>query len=473
MRAQKKGRANDLGRDPVGRLLLRMALPSVAAQLVNALYNIVDRIYIGHIPENGSLAITGLGVCFPILMLVTATASLLGTGGGARAAIAMGEGDTEQAERILGSCTTALTTVGVGLSVLLLAIHRPMLYLFGASQDTIKFASSYLIIYLCGSVFVLLASGLNSFITTQGFSTIGMLTILIGAGLNLALDPLFIYVFGMGVAGAAVATVISQALSALWAVCFLAGKRTRLRIRRQNLRLNPKILGPVLAIGVSPFVMQSTESLLSITFNTSLQTYGGDTAVGAMTICTSLMQVLTMVCLGIAQGNQPIVGFNYGAGNLERVKRAFRLLLTCCITLSVVGWLLVELFPVWCVRLFSSDGTLMTYTAWAVRIYLAGLFILGVQMCCQQTFVAMGQAKISLFLACLRKLVLLIPLILILPRVLPLDPCFSVFLAEPVADILAATTTLSLFIYRFPKILAERRQQIEGQQGDFGPPGTA
>ena len=448
-------RTNDLGRDQIPRLLMRLALPAVAAQLVNALYNIVDRMYIGHIPGQGDLALTGVGVTFAVIMLVSALASLICVGGGARAAIHMGEGKNDRAEEILGSCTLLLIVLAVAVTLGLWFIREPMLLLFGASEHTVGYGSDYLGIYLLGTIFVMISIGLNYFISTQGFSTVSMTTTLIGAVVNIALDPVFIFGFDMGVKGAALATVIAQAVSAAWVLRFLLGRKTRLRIRVKYLRLRFSVLGPVLAIGISPFVMQATESILNVAFNSSLKAYGGDLAVGAMTIASSVMMLMGCLMSGFAQGASPIIGYNYGAGQSGRVKQAVRLLVTITVSISSAVWLLVELFPGLLVRVFNDDPALVEYATWALRIYSAGLFSMGMQHACQQSFVALGQAKISLFLALLRKGVLLIPLIYILPCFLE-NQVLGVFLAEPVADILAAATTGTLFFTRLPKILRKR-----------------
>ena len=456
-------RENDLGRDPIGKLLLRLALPSVTAQLVNALYNIVDRIYIGHIEGVGDLALTGLGVCFPVLMFVSAISALVGMGGGSRAVVRMGEGKEDQANAILGNCTALLIALSVLVTAIFLVVKQPMLLLFGATEDTIGFASDYLTIYLWGTIFVELSLGLNFFITAQGFSTISMATVLIGAITNIVLDPVFIFGFGMGVKGAALATITAQAVSAVWVLRFLTGKRTKLRLQRRYFRINPKVLAPVVALGVSPFIMNATESLVNIAFNSSLKAYGGNPAVGAMTICSSVLQIFFLLLQGIAQGAQPIIGFNYGAGQLDRVKKAFKLLVISAFTFSCAACLALELFPHAFVLLFNDKPELVDLAVWALRIYVAGMFMLGIQTSCQQTFVALGQAKISLFLALLRKIILLLPLILILPRIITGQQVMAVFLSEPVADILAALTTGSMFLWRFPRILNRRRQELEGK----------
>ena len=456
----RANRENDLGRDPIGKLLLRLAVPTVTAQLVNALYNIVDRIYIGHIPGEGDLALTGLGICFPVILFVSAISALVGMGGGSRAVVRMGEGKLDEANKILGNCTLLLMILGLAATVVFQLCKEPMLYLFGATENTIGYSMDYLNIYLYGSIFVELALGLNFFITSQGFSTVGMASVIIGAVVNIVLDPILIFGLNMGVKGAALATITAQAVSAVWVVRFLCGRRTKLRIQRRLLRLDAKVLAPVLALGLSPFIMQSTESLVNIAFNSSLKTYGGDPAVGAMTICSSIMQVFSLLFQGLSQGAQPIVGYNYGAGQLDRVKRTFRLLFFSSLCFSCAACAALELFPGLFVSLFNDKPELVEIAVWALHIYAAGMFMLGVQFSCQQTFVALGQTRVSLFLALLRKVILLIPLILLLPRFLS-DQVFAVFLAEPVADILAATTTGAIFFWRLPRILEKRRLELE------------
>ena len=451
---------NDLGRDRVGTLLVRLALPAIAAQLINALYNIVDRMYIGHIEGVGDVALTGLGVCFPVLMFISALSALVGMGGSSRAAIRMGEGREDLANEILGSCAALLAVISAAVTVVFQLLKEPMLLLFGASGNTIGYAADYLGVYLWGTLFVQVSLGLNNFITTQGFSTYSMATVVIGAVTNIVLDPIFIFGFGMGVKGAALATILAQGVSALWVLSFLRGRRTRLRLQARCLRLRWSILAPVVAIGVSPFIMQSTESLVNIALNSSLKHYGGDLYVGAMTIASSIMQVLWMPFQGLAQGAQPIIGYNYGAGSLDRVKRCFSLMLRFSLLLSVAGWAAVELFPGVFVALFNNKPELVALTVRVLRIYMAGFFMMGLQSACQQTFVALGQARVSLFLALLRKVILLIPLIYLLPLLLTGNQVFAVYLAEPAADLLAATATGLVFLRRFPRILEARRKQL-------------
>lgn len=451
---------NKLAVMPVGKLLFSLALPAIAAQIVNLLYNMVDRIYIGHIPGYGSLALTGLGITFPIIMLISAFAALVGFGGAPRASIAMGKGDNESAEKILGNCVFTLVIIAVILTVVFSVFAEPILYAFGASEETIIYAKPYIQIYVLGTIFVQITTGLNAFITSQGFSSIGMKTVMIGAGLNLILDPIFIFGFNMGVQGAAVATVLSQAVSAIWVICFLCGKKTILRIRKENLHFSFQIMGPVLALGVSPFIMQSTESVLSVCFNTSLQRYGGDIAVGAMTILTSVMQVAMMPLQGLCQGMQPIVSFNFGAKNMERVRKAFLITLASCLTYAMLIWAAGMFIPHVLAGIFTSDEEVISYAAWAMRIYMAAIGLFGAQIACQQTFVALGKAVHSLFLAVLRKIILLIPLIYILPNFFE-NKVFAVFLAEPVSDFLAVCSTVTLFFCTAWRMLKVPEEKIQ------------
>ena len=441
---QPSSKENELATRPVGRLLLSLSLPAITAQLVNVLYNMVDRIYIGHIPEVGAAALTGVGVTLPVIMLVSAFATLASMGGAPRASIMMGRGRKDEAELILGNCTAALVVVALVLTAIITLFGRQALLLFGASEATIGYAWDYLSIYAIGTLCVQVALGLNAFITAQGFSKISMLTALNGAVLNIALDPLLIFTFDMGVRGAALATVLSQAVSALWVVRFLTGPRTLLRIRAANLRLKPAVYLPCLALGLSPFIMQSTESVLFVCFNSSLLNYGGDMAVGAMTILTSVMQFSMLPLQGLTQGAQPITSFNYGAGHLSRVRKCFRLLLISAMAYSICVWLLAQLAPGALASLFTSDEALISTAAHAMRIYMGLSCLFGVQLTCQQTFVSLGNAKTSVFLALLRKVVLLIPLIYILPSFLP-NKVDAVFLAEPIADLIAVSVTALLF----------------------------
>ena len=444
----------DLGKEPVGHLLFILAVPAITSQVVNALYNTVDRMYIGHIPEVGSAALTGVGVCFPIIMIISAFAYLFGMGGAPRASIFMGKKDNDTAEKILGNCTTSLMIIAVLLTVLVLIFQEPLLYLFGASENTIGYAMDYMTIYAIGTIFVQLTLGLNAFISAQGFSKISMLTVVIGAVTNIVLDPIFIFGLNMGVQGAAVATVMSQALSAIWAFWFLSGKNTILKLKRENLKINFHILLPCIALGVAPFAMQATESVLVLCFNSSLLKYGGDLAVGAMTILSSVMQFAMLPLQGLTQGGQPIISYNYGAKQGDRVQKAFKLQTISCFSYSSILWLLIMIFPSLFVAIFTSDPQLTEITIWALRIYMAGVLLMGIQISCQQTFIAFGNSKKSAFLAVFRKILVLIPLIYILPMFIS-DQVFAVFLAEPIADTIAVLTTSTMFYFEMKNKMKE------------------
>lgn len=442
-----------LGKEPVGKLLLRLALPTVAAQLINMLYNIVDRIYIGHIPGIGAAALTGVGVCMPLILIVSAFAALVGYGGAPRASIAMGRKENGEAEKILGNCFTLQIVISIVLTVVLLIWNNDFLMAFGASENTIGYGTRYMNIYALGTIFVEVTLGMNSFITAQGFAKTGMLSVLIGAVSNIILDPVFIFGFHLDVRGAALATIISQALSCIWVVSFLCGKKTTLKIRRKNLGLNPKIIFPCLALGVSVFVMQASESVISVCFNSSLQKYGGDIAVGAMTILTSVMQFAMLPLQGLGQGAQPIISYNYGAKNEERVRSTYKLLLKVSLAYSVILWGMIMLFPQGFAGMFTTDQELMQFTKTALRIYMAGTAIFGIQIACQMTFNALGNAAESVVVAVVRKFVLLIPLIYLMPILLKGDQVKAVYLAEPIADVIAVTFTSILFFFRFRKTL--------------------
>ena len=436
---------------PLGRLLIELAVPTVFAQLVNLLYNMVDRIYVGRIPEVGHLALAGLGVTFPIIILISAFAALIGAGGAPRAAIYMGRKEYDTAEKILGTCITSLCIMAVCLSVFFYFVKEPLLMLFGASEQTIGYANSYLGIYLLGTISVQISLGLNMFITSQGFAKTGMVTVLIGAVLNIILDPVFIFFLGMGVQGAALATIISQTVSALWVLSFLCGKKTVLKVKKENLKIDRELLLSVMALGTSPFIMQSTECLVQLTYNSGMQRYGNDYYVGAMTILFSIMQMLFLPLSGLTQGAQPILSYNFGAGNKERVKKAFKLLFVLSLGFSLIATGVVLLFPELFIRMFSDNEEIIHIGVYAVRIYMFGFLVMGAQIACQQTFLALGQAKISVFLALLRKVILLIPLAILLPTLgMGTD---GLFYAEPISDILAVLTTVILFSLNFNKML--------------------
>lgn len=444
----------DMGTGSIKKRMVQMAVPAVVAQVINLLYNIVDRIYIGHIPGIGGLALTGVGLFTPILMLITAFSMLAGSGGAPLAAIAMGEGNREKAEKIMGNCFALLMVLAVVLTILFYSFCPKLIRLFGGSDATLPYALEYANIYIFGSVFVLIVMGMNRFIGTQGFAKTCMLTTVIGAVINIVLDPIFIFVLDLGVSGAALATVLSQAVSACWIMAFLRGKKTLIKLRPINIRLTPAIIGPCLGLGVSSFVMVSTESVLSICFTSSLARFGGDVAVGAMTVLNSINQLVTMPLNGICQGGQPLISYNYGARKLDRVKEAFYCQFFVCVGYTALFWLLLMAVPQVFAGIFTGDTALVSYAVWAMRIYFACAFSVGFQISCQQAFVALGQAKISLLMACLRKIILLIPLIFILPNFFA-DKAFAVFFAEPVSDVIAAAVTTFLFFRFFSRMLKE------------------
>ena len=448
-----------LGTERIGKLLFKLALPSVVAQLVNLLYNMVDRVYIGHMENVGSLALTGVGVCMPVILLVSAFAALVGMGGAPQVSIYMGKKDYKTAEKIMGNCFVFLIFISIVLTGFLYIFGEDLLLIFGASENTIGYAIDYMNIYVIGTIFQM-ALGMNMFITCQGFTKISMLSVVIGAVLNIILDPILIFNFNMGVKGAALATIISQAVSAVWVVSFLAGKKSGIRLKKENFKVDFRILLPCLALGVSPFIMQATESVINICFNSSLLKYGGDVAVGAMTVLSTVMQFSMLPLQGLTQGAQPITSYNYGAGNPDRVKQSFKLLLISCFVYSMLLWSLVMIMPDKFVLMFNSDPELVSYGSWAMRIYFAVLGIFGIQIACQQTFIAIGNAKTSLFLAVLRKIILLIPLIYILPNFFA-DKAMAVYLAEPVADIIAVITTSILFARYFSKTLKKMKANEE------------
>ncbi len=443
-----------LEKEPVGKLLAKLAFPTVAAQLINMLYNIVDRIYIGHIPEIGAKALTGVGVCMPLIMVVSAFAALVGYGGSPRASIYMGKKEPKEAEKILGNCFMTQILISVVLTIILLLWNRDLLLAFGASKNTISYAVNYMNIYALGTIFVQLTLGMNAFITAQGFAKTGMLSVLIGAVTNIILDPVFIFGLKMNEQGAALATILSQAISCTWVLYFLFGKRTFLKIRGKNLKLEAKVILPCLALGAATFVMQASESVISVCFNSSLLKYGGDIAVGAMTILTSVMQFAMLPMQGLGQGAQPIISYNYGAGNKKRVKAAFKLLLKTSMCYAAVLWLCVMLFPQVFAAMFTSDRELVEFTRTALRVYMAVMVLFGIQMACQMTFNALGKAKEAIVVAVMRKFVLLLPLIYILPMIWKSNQTMAVYLAEPVADMFAVTFTAILFAVRFRKALA-------------------
>lgn len=446
-----------LGTQPIGRLLLKLALPTVAAQLINMLYNIVDRMYIGHIKDVGALALTGVGVCMPLIMIISAFAALVGNGGAPRASIYMGKKDTDTAQKILGNCFSLQIILSIILTIILLIGNKTFLLAFGASENTISYAVNYMNIYAIGTIFVQLTLGMNAFITAQGFAKTGMLSVLIGAVANIVLDPVFIFGMNMGVRGAALATIISQTLSCIWVLSFLFGKKTFLKIKPENLRLHAKIILPCVALGSSLFIMQASESIISVCFNSSLLKYGGDIAVGAMTILTSVMQFAMLPLQGLGQGAQPIMSYNYGAKNNDRVRKTFRLLLKVGFGYSIVLWAIVMLLPQMFAMMFTSDNALLSFTSQALRIYMASMFMFGIQIACQMAFNALGKAKDSIIVAVMRKFILLIPLIYIMPAIFKANQTNAVYMAEPVADFIAVCFTTILFAFEFKKAMKENK----------------
>ena len=439
-----------LGTAPLGKLIFQLALPGILAQLINVLYNIIDRMYIGHMEEVGATALTALGVCMPILVLVSAFSAFAGMGGAPLAAIQLGKGDKAKAEKILGNATTMLITCALILTIVLSIFKEPVLYAFGASEETIGFAIDYLNIYLIGTIAVQLSLGLNTYISCQGNAKIAMFSVLIGAVLNIILDPIFIFALDMGVKGAALATIISQAISAIWVVRFLVSKKSVIRIKAENLKPDLKIIGMVCALGISPFVMQSTEALVTIVLNIGLQEYGGDLYVGSLTILQSVMQLIIIPVNGMTQGVQPVISYNFGAQNFDRVKKTFKIVLITDLAVTVVSCLLTQFIPGFFGAMFTDEAALIELVKEVMPVFFAGIWIFGVQMACQSAFMGMGQAKVSLFLALLRKVILLIPMALILPKFFDVK---GIYYAEPVADIVAAVTTGVVFLCLSKKLL--------------------
>lgn len=454
-----------LGTEPIGKLLLRLTAPTVVAQLINMLYNLVDRIYIGHMPGDGAMALTGVGVCMPIIMVVSAFAMLVGAGGAPRASIFMGKKDIESAEKTLGACFTLQLILSAVLTAVLLIWNEDFLLAFGASENTIGYATSYMNIYAIGTIFVQLTLGMNAFITAQGFTKFSMLSVVIGAVSNIILDPIFIFGFHMGVQGAALATVISQSLSTIWVLRFLTGKKTLLKIKRKNIGLPPKIILPCVSLGAATFIMQASESVISVCFNASLLQYGGDIAVGAMTILTSVMQFAMLPLQGIGMGAQPITSYNYGAQKPERVRKTFKLLLISCMTYSVLLWSAIMLAPSVFASIFSPEPQLIAYTAKVLPIFAAALFMFGIQMACQMTFTALGYAASSIIVAVVRKFVLLLPLIYIMPHLIE-NKTLAVYIAEPISDIIAVTFTAVLFSIQFRKAMKKLDAAVKARPAD-------
>lgn len=439
-----------LGTAPLGRLMLSLALPTVLAQLINVLYNVVDRIYIGHMQGDGNLALTGVGVTLPIITLIAAFSAFAGAGGAPLAAIELGKKDERKASLIMGNSAWLLVFFSIVLTIGFLIFKIPILHAFGASSKTIAYANDYITIYLLGTIFVQLALGLNAFISGQGAAKAAMLSVLIGAVINIVLDPIFIFALHLGVRGAALATVISQFVSAVWVVSFLKSKRSVLYLKL--VRPDKSLILKIAALGIAPFVMQSTESLVTITFNTGLQRYGGDLYVGSMSILMSIMQLIVIPVNGITQGVQPIVSYNYGAGNRLRVKETVIRLVSVCL----LGTLILAGIAIFCpgiyASMFTNDAELVALTCRIMPIFFLGIAIFGIQAACQSTFLALGQAKVSLFIATLRKIILLIPLALILPKFLGVK---GIYIAEPVSDVISVIVTSVLCVITFKRIFSE------------------
>lgn len=445
-----------MGTENIGKLIISMAVPSIVAQLINILYSIVDRIYIGHIEGVGMEALTGVGVTFPIITLISAFSAFVGAGGAPLAAIWLGKGDKQKAEKILGNGVTMLMVFTILLMLFFYSFERPLLYLFGASDATIGYASDYISIYLAGTIFVELALGLNAFIISQGQSRCAMIAVLLGAVANIVLDPVLIFGLGMGVKGAAIATVLSQALSAAWTVGFLVSKKSSISIKLKAMKPELSIIGRTMALGVSPFIMRATESLISIVMNSGLQRYGGDVYVGSLTIMQSVMQMYSAPLGGFTQGVQPIISYNFGAGKFERVKKLYRTMITSCSLFAAAATALVMIFPGFFAGMFTNDAELIALVEQVMPIFMCGMLIFGLQQGIQPTFLALGQAKISLFIAVLRKIILLVPLALVLPLKFGV---MGVYYAEPISDVISAITATVLFLLNINKIVSKESLQ--------------
>ncbi len=450
---------NDFSKGNIVGNILKLAVPMTLAQLINVLYNIIDRIYIGRIPEDATLALTGLGLCLPIISMVIAFANLFGMGGAPLCSIERGRGNEEEAEKIMGNSFVLLIVSGILLTALGLIFKKPMLYLFGASDKTYPFADQYLSIYLLGSVFVMIGLGMNSFINSQGFGTIGMMTVLVGAAANIVLDPIFIFALDMGVRGAALATIISQFLSALWIVFFLIGKKTILRLKLSAFRLKRYRVKSITALGMSGFTMSVTNSLVQIMYNSSLQHYGGDLYVGIMTVINSVREVISMPVNGLTNGSQPVMGFNYGAGEYKRVKQAIKFTSVVAIVYTTFMWIMVHSFPEFFIRIFNQDGELLEAGIPSMRIYYFGFFLMSLQFAGQSVFVALGKARRAVFFSIFRKVVIVIPLILLLPVILG-NGAFGVLMAEPISNLIGGGACfITMLVTVWPELSGKTRPQ--------------
>lgn len=436
---------------PVSSAFFRLAIPAVAAQIINILYNLVDKMFIGRIPGVGKQALAGVGVTAPVILAISAFAALVSMGGAPKASIFMGKGDNEQAEKVMGICTWLLIILSVALTVIMMIFGKSILLLFGASNDTITYAADYMNIYCLGTLFTQLTLGLNAFITAQGKTLISMCNVAVGAATNIILDSVFINGIGMGVKGAALATVISQGVSACFVIHYLITGKSKLHLRIRNIRFDGQLIRSCIFLGTSPALMQLTENMVAISFNTSLQKYGGDMAVASMSILNSVMQFAMLLLPGLVQGAQPLLSYNLGAKNISRVKKTFRLLLICCVSGSFFIWLICMTLPTTVASIFTSDAALITYTNKSMRVYLAMLFIYGIQVACQYSFVALDQAPKAIFLTIWRKIIILIPLIFILPHFMS-DAVMGVYLAKPIADTIAVCTTAPMFYFYYHKL---------------------
>lgn len=457
MEENRTERKNDFSKGSVVGNIVNLALPMTLAQLINVLYNIVDRVYIGRIPEHATLSLTGLGLCLPVISIVIAFANLFGMGGAPLCSIERGRGNDEEAERIMGNSFVMMLATGVVLTVIGLVFKRPILYLFGASDSTFPFADQYLTIYLLGNVFVMIGLGMNSFINSQGFGRIGMMTVLLGAGANIVLDPIFIFGFHMGVRGAALATIISQFLSALWIVRFLTGKQAILRLKRSCFALNAGRVKDIVALGMSGFTMSITNSIVQVMYNANLQQFGGDLYVGVMTIVNSVREVISMPVNGITNGAQPVMGYNYGAREFERVKKSVVFMSVVCIVYTVVVWGFVHAFPEFFIRIFNNDPDIVAAGIPAMQVYYFGFFFMSLQFAGQSVFVALGKSKNAVFFSIFRKVIIVLPLILILPRWFGLGT-MGIFMAEPISNFIGGVACyVTMMVTVWPELNGRKK----------------
>lgn len=442
----------DLQNTPIKKLFIMIAIPSIISQISSACFNLADRAFIGRIPMIGQDALTSIGLCLPIIMLITAFASLIALGGAPRVSILLGKQQKQEAEKILGNCFSGLLITSFLLMFIFYVFQSPILQLLGAKGQSLLYAKEYLSIYLLATFPIQVTVGLNIFIISQGFPKIGMISILIASITNIILDPILIFQANLGIKGAAFATLISQSIAAIWVIHFLYSSKSFVRLKFKNFKLKKEIILPCIALGFAPFIMQSTESLIIMSFNSSLLKYGGTLAVSAFTILSSLLQFTLMPTSGFAQGAQPIISYSYGSNNKQRLKQAFLISFRCCLSYSFILWIFLMIKPLSFVQFFTPDPQLQELTSYYLRIYLFGYGIFGAQIACQQALVALGNAKISAFLAMFRKLILLLPFIFLLPNLFE-NKTYAVFLAEPCADIIAVLTTVTIFYITFKKLL--------------------